>query len=45
MTGAEAAGMQAVDWAMMVLVCGGVWGGFVALLVRALRSEAKKRGG
>jgi Putative methionine and alanine importer, small subunit len=27
---------------MMVLVCGFVWGGFVYLLLRALRSEARK---
>lgn len=28
--------------AFMVLVCGLVWGGFLALLVRAVRSEARK---
>ncbi|MCZ6507949.1 MAG: MetS family NSS transporter small subunit [Acidobacteria bacterium] len=27
---------------MMILVCGFVWGGFVYLLVRAVRSEAGK---
>ena len=27
---------------MMILVCGFVWGGFVYLLVRAVRSEADK---
>jgi len=41
----EADGMQAVDWLMMVLICGGVWGGFAALLARALSCERRKRGG
>ena len=28
---------------MMVLICGVVWGGFVTLLLRALRQEGRKR--
>lgn len=36
--------MQPIDWLMMALICGGVWGGFALLLTRALRSEARKRG-
>lgn len=28
---------------MMVAVCGVVWGGFVVLLVRAIRREAQKQ--
>lgn len=30
---------------MMLLICGVVWGGFVTLLVRAVRSEGRKRAG
>lgn len=37
--------MQTIDWLMMVLICGGVWGGFAVLLLRALASEGRKRGG
>lgn len=29
---------------MMLLVCGFVWGGFVSLLIRAMRSEGAKGG-
>lgn len=35
--------MSASALAMMVAICGFVWGGFVALLLRALRSEGEKR--
>ncbi len=28
---------------MMVLMCGFVWGGFLLLLRRAIRSESRKR--
>lgn len=36
--------MSAVALTVMISVCGFVWGGFVYLLARALRSEdAKKR--
>jgi hypothetical protein len=28
---------------LMILVCGFVWGGFIYLLSRAVRSEARKR--
>lgn len=31
-------------WILMALVCGFVWGGFVTLLVRALRYEGRKGG-
>ena len=27
---------------MMIVVCGFVWGGFIFLLVKAIRSEARK---
>ena len=27
---------------MMILICGFVWGGFLYLLIRAVRSEANK---
>ena len=30
---------------MMILICGLVWGGFVALLLRAARREERKRAG
>ncbi len=29
--------------AMMIVICGFVWGGFLYMLVRALRSEAGKQ--
>ncbi len=29
---------------VMVVICGSVWGGFLALLVRAIRREGSKRG-
>ena len=29
--------------ALMVLICGLVWGGFVTLLLRAVRHEGRKR--
>ncbi len=28
---------------MMILICGLVWGGFVAFLLRAVRHEGRKR--
>ncbi len=31
--------------AFMILVCGVVWGGFLLLLLRAVRSEGKKSSG
>lgn len=31
--------------AFMILVCGVVWGGFLTLLLRAVRSESKKSTG
>ncbi len=31
--------MSGTAWAMMILVCGFVWGGFGLLLIRAFRSE------
>ena len=34
--------MSGVAVAMMVLVCGLVWGGFVGLLIRAVRYEGRK---
>ncbi len=36
--------MTATAIAMMILICGLVWGGFVALLTRAVRHEGRKRG-
>jgi len=35
--------MKPVALVMMLLVCGAVWGGFAALLVRALRREGRKQ--
>ena len=35
--------MSTTAIAFMVLVCGMVWGGFTPLLVRAVRSEGRKR--
>lgn len=35
--------MSATAIAFMVLVCGLVWGGFLLLLARAVRSEGRKR--
>lgn len=35
--------MTPIATVMMILVCGLVWGGFAALLTRALRCEAAKR--
>ncbi len=37
--------MTAMATAMMVLICGVVWGGFAALLLRAARQEGRKRAG
>ena len=37
--------MTSVAILMMILICGGVWGGFLALLVRAVRHEGRKRVG
>jgi len=37
--------MSALATAMMVAICGLVWGGFLTLLARALRSESRKAGG
>jgi len=34
--------MTASALGMMIAVCGFVWGGFLYLLVRAMRSEARK---
>ncbi len=31
--------------AMMIMICGLVWGGFLALLSRAVRHEGRKRAG
>lgn len=36
--------MTMAGWATMIVVCGFVWGGFVVVLTRALRSEAAKEG-
>ena len=37
--------MTTLAWLTMIAICGLVWGGFVVLLVRALRFEgAKTRG-
>ena len=37
--------MTATAVTAMVLICGVVWGGFAALLMRAVRREGSKRGG
>lgn len=37
--------MTPTAWATLIVICGTVWGGFVLLLVRALRSEGQKSGG
>lgn len=34
--------MSTTAIAFMVLICGLVWGGFLLLLVRAVRSEGRK---
>jgi hypothetical protein len=34
--------MSPVALAMMIVVCGLIWGGFGVLLVRAVREESKK---
>lgn len=34
--------MTATAWAVAALVCGTVWGGFLILLTRAMRLEARK---
>gem|GEM_PF-3908326 len=31
--------LSSLGWIVMLLICGFVWGGFVSLLVRAVRSE------
>lgn len=31
--------------AFMIFVCGVIWGGFITLLLRAVRSEGKKSSG
>ncbi len=35
--------MTATATLMMILICGLVWGGFVMLLVKAVRHEGRKR--
>lgn len=35
--------MTLAGWITAVAVCGFVWGGFVSLLIRALRAERVKR--
>ncbi len=35
--------MSSTAIAMMVLICGSIWGGFIALLLRAIRREGKKK--
>jgi len=35
--------MSASAIVMMVVICGIIWGGFVFFLIRAIRSESKKR--
>ncbi len=37
--------MTATATWMMILICGLVWGGFAALLLRAARREGRKRAG
>lgn len=37
--------MSGVAVALMVLVCGLVWGGFAGLLIRAVRQEGRKAPG
>jgi hypothetical protein len=34
--------MTTVAWLVLILVCGFVWGGFLTLLLRALRAEDSK---
>ena len=34
--------MSGIAIVMMVLICGFVWGGFLTLMVRALRAESVK---
>lgn len=36
--------MQTSTWVTMLLVMGTVWGGFLFLVAKALRAEARKRG-
>lgn len=35
--------MTPMAWMTMILICGLVWGGFLGLLVFAIRSEGKKQ--
>lgn len=35
--------MSSVAILMMILICGLVWGGFLTLLMRAVRHEGRKR--
>ncbi len=37
--------MTATAIATMILICGLVWGGFVSLLIRAVRHEGRKGAG
>jgi len=37
--------MSANAIGVMLVICGAVWGGFLSLLVRAIRSEGNKGGG
>ena len=37
-------GMSGSAIVFMILVCGLIWGGFVVLLFRAIRSEGRKAG-
>ena len=37
--------MTAAGWTTMIAICGFVWGGFLTVLVRAMRSEAAKTQG
>lgn len=36
--------MSGLAWTVMAVICGTVWGGFVSLLVFALRRESAKTG-
>ncbi len=37
--------MTPLSISMMILICGVVWGGFVVLLLRAVKSEGRKGAG
>ena len=37
--------MTSMSITMMILICGVIWGGFAALLARAVRHEGRKRAG